>query len=99
MTARKTDVESTPSEDGQALPASDCSVKSWTVKGIAMVPVEVEMTVMARTAGIAECIAQAKFKARPTDYIVGNSYDYSSAHDWVPFVSPNAERTNEGPAL
>jgi hypothetical protein len=80
----------TPSPtDEAALPLMDCSVKPWLVKGIAMVPVEVEMVVMARTAGVAEGIAQAKFRAMPRDYIVANSHDDSAAHSWVPFVSPN----------
>lgn len=83
-------VDTTPTGLSADKPSPDCLEKPWVVKGIAMVPVEVEMVVMARTSEIAENIAQAKFKACPRDYIVANSYDDSSAHDWVPFASPSS---------
>ena len=104
MTREDQEIESATAEATDVAGAS-CSAPhgsvavEWVVRGIAMVPVEVEMVVVARTAGIAECMAQAKFKARPTDYIVSNSYDDTSAHDWVPFVSLNDQVSNGKPRL
>lgn len=51
-----------------------------------MIPVEVEMEVIAENEQTALQIGQSKFKEDPSGYLIGNSEDYSAAHDWEPFA-------------
>jgi hypothetical protein len=60
-------------------------MKEYLVKGIAFVPVEVEMTIEAKDEKQAEKIALERFKQPRRDrYIVSNSEEHSSVFDWVP---------------
>lgn len=97
MTARKKDVEPIPSADGQALPASACS-PYWRVKGIAMVPAEVEILVLADSEADALDTSISAFQLHPSkrDIVVANSHDDTSAWDFVPHSAHLENATMSG---
>ena len=59
-------------------------MKTYLLKGYAMVPMEAEMDVVARDEQEAIALGKLRFEENPSQYLVNNSQDWKSAHDWEP---------------